>query len=148
MADSNGTETETAVDDDRRRLLGYAGLATLLASGGAGAWALSRQPAPDDEGSSGTGTPTPDGTTQSGENQADEVPAVVGRYAPDLYFGALEKWFPTDPRQYVVDIVLQDVRDRLASESQGGYDDSAVAVLDPRVAAAIERTNAAIDADL
>jgi hypothetical protein len=49
---------------------------------------------------------------------------------------------------FSVDIVLQDVRDRLASESQGGYDDDAVAALDPRVAAAIERTNAAIDADL
>ena len=92
-----------SVDDDRRRLLGYAGLAALLAGGGVGAWALSRPPSTGDEGRSGAETPTPEATTQPDEGQADEVPAVVERYAPDLYFGALEKWFPTDPRQYVVD---------------------------------------------
>jgi hypothetical protein len=53
-----------------------------------------------------------------------------------------------DERLFAVDRVLRDVRDRLATDTQGGYDDDAVAVLDPRVAAAIERTNAAIDAEL
>lgn len=28
---------------------------------------------------------------------------MVKRYPPDLYFGALERWYPTDHRQYVVE---------------------------------------------
>ncbi|WP_418280898.1 hypothetical protein [Halorubrum sp. DTA98] len=38
------------------------------------------------------------------ENEsAGDVPELVARYAPDLYFGALEKWFPTDPRRYIIE---------------------------------------------
>jgi len=97
-------------EPDRRRVLGYAGLAALAGSGVAGAWYVSRpDAAPDPGDASGedeSGTDE-DADTDEAADPADppdsEVPAVVGRYAPDLYFGALEKWFPTDPRPYVVE---------------------------------------------
>ena len=99
MVDSNSADGETAVDGDRRRVLGYAGLVALLGSGAAGAWVVSRPPNAGEGGVTEAATPTPgDDATPS-----DEVPAVVERYAPDIYFGALEKWFPTDPRPYVVE---------------------------------------------
>ncbi|WP_200530751.1 hypothetical protein [Halorubrum sp. LN27] len=90
-------------DPDRRRVLGYAGLAALAGTGIAGAWYASR-PEPDAEPGDGTdeGDDT-DGSEDPVEAPDDEVPAVVTRYAPDLYFGALEKWYPTDPRPYVVE---------------------------------------------
>ncbi|MEF8772484.1 hypothetical protein [Halodesulfurarchaeum sp.] len=103
MTDSNGPETAESVDEDRRRVLGYAGLAALAASGAAGAWLVSRPPETGDEGTGEAATPTPDGAASSEETPAAAVPAAVERYAPDIYFGALEKWFPTDPRQYVVE---------------------------------------------
>ncbi|EMA59256.1 hypothetical protein [Halorubrum lipolyticum] len=91
---------------DRRRALGYAGAAALAGTGLAGAWYVSRpDPAPDIGNES---DPDDDDASDLGEEEApadapDEVPAVVDRYAPDLYFGALEKWYPTDPRPYVVE---------------------------------------------
>ncbi|MGM0590537.1 MAG: hypothetical protein ACQETI_02715, partial [Halobacteriota archaeon] len=48
-----------------------------------------------------TSTPRSEPTDTPTRPSADDVPELVRRYAPDLYFGRLEKWFPTDPRQYV-----------------------------------------------
>ncbi|ELZ42588.1 hypothetical protein C471_03983 [Halorubrum saccharovorum DSM 1137] len=98
-------------DPGRRRVLGYAGLAALAGGGVAGAWYLSRPaPAPASGGEDGAdengGDPENDGDPADEDALADapaEIPAVVSRYAPDLYFGALEKWYPTDPRPYVVE---------------------------------------------
>ncbi len=91
---------ETPDDERRRRLLLYGGLAALGATGVAGAWYGTRDedPAPDP-----TDTPTvTDARTDDATATPDEdVPALVRRHAPDLYFGRLEKWFPTDPREYL-----------------------------------------------
>ena len=96
------------LDDRRRRLLGIAGVGVLGAAGIAGAWGASRSDGPPPGTPSATPTPT---ATESAtdpietptETPTDEVPALVSRYAPDLYYGRLEKWFPTDPRPYVVE---------------------------------------------
>ncbi|WP_281195321.1 hypothetical protein [Halorubrum sp. F4] len=103
-----GNETDgDAADGRRRRLLAYAGLAALGGGGVVGAWAFSGPEEPSEP-----DRPTPEPSADDGngsEDQSDdeeplaEIPAIVERYAPDLYFGALEKWFPTDPRPYVVD---------------------------------------------
>ncbi|GAB3423179.1 hypothetical protein GCM10027435_28770 [Haloparvum alkalitolerans] len=88
-------------DERRRRLLAYAGLAALGGVGVAGAWTVSRGDEQPDAGTpEGTPTSDPDPVTDAEPNA--DVPERVRRYAPDLYFGALEKWFPTDPRPYVV----------------------------------------------
>ena len=93
-------------DSDRRRVLGYAGFGALALGGVASAWYVSRpdggppegsDASPDDEGTGASETPPGAAETPA------EPPRVVQRYAPDLYFGALEKWFPTDPRPYIVE---------------------------------------------
>ena len=87
--------------DRRRRFLELAALSIIGASGVAGAWSVTRStPA---AGSTPTPTPTASTPVDDEDESTDEVPALVSRYAPDLYFGALEKWFPTDPRPYVVE---------------------------------------------
>ena len=100
----DGPPDDGPPDDDRRRILGYATLAALAGSGAAGAWYVSRpepEPTPSDDPDEADGhSPDPDDETDESE---DAVPAVVRRYAPDLFFGALEKWYPTDPRPYVVE---------------------------------------------
>ncbi|WP_256296879.1 hypothetical protein [Haloarchaeobius salinus] len=92
------------VDDERRRLLTYAALAAVGGGGVASAWALSQR----DDGADADPTPSASPTTHEPGEPVDEdttgdVPPLVRRYAPDLYFGVLEKWFPTDPRPYVVE---------------------------------------------
>ena len=84
-------------DTSRRRVLGYLALLGLGASGAAAAWHTSRQTDPQDSAPVVAST-----TTQSTEQTPDESgpPEIVARFAPDLYFGRLEKWFPTDPREY------------------------------------------------
>jgi hypothetical protein len=86
-------------------VLGYAGLAALASGGIAGSWYVSRpDSAPDTADESGTDENNGDPDAEETPADApDGVPAVVRRYAPDLYFGALEKWYPTDPRPYVVE---------------------------------------------
>ncbi|WP_440989025.1 hypothetical protein [Haloarchaeobius baliensis] len=98
-------ERDDPVDDERRRRLLLAAAVAAVGTGGiAGAWALSQ----DDDGGDTDPSPSATATTAEPTEQADEdtpaaVPELVARYAPDLYFGALEKWFPTDPRPYVVE---------------------------------------------
>jgi len=114
---ADGAPAWGGLDERRRRLLGIAGVGVLGAAGIAGAWGASRS-----DGSPPTGTPsaTPsptatesatDPTETPTETPTDEVPALVRRYAPDLYYGRLEKWFPTDPRPYVVETAAGRVVD-------------------------------------
>ncbi|MFB6159658.1 MAG: hypothetical protein ABEJ61_00600 [Haloferacaceae archaeon] len=91
----------------RRRVL-TAG-AAVGAAGVAGAYAVGRRDGDSsdgrdgsDGGGDGTGggdaTSTPDPTTEPvRDGRAREL---AERYAPDLYFGRRERWFPTDPRRY------------------------------------------------
>jgi len=78
-------------EDGRRRVLAYAALAALGGTGLAGAWTLSQPGAP------------PEPLSAPPASVPDAVPELVARYAPDLYFGALEKWYPTDPRPYAIE---------------------------------------------
>ncbi|WP_066417289.1 hypothetical protein [Halorubrum aethiopicum] len=114
MSDETNTDDDGLLDERRRRLLGYAGLAAVGTGGVAGAWSLlgrdepaDPDPAPSEPpgGDDGEGDDGDDGDGENAEAEEppEAIPAVVERYAPDLYFGALEKWFPTDPRAYVVD---------------------------------------------
>jgi hypothetical protein len=88
------------MDVGRRELL--AGAGGVLALGGAGAYALTR-------GDSGSSDDTDDETTEAGAGTAEPTPRpaddddarrLAARVAPDLHFGARERWFPTDPRRY------------------------------------------------
>lgn len=91
-ADDEGLDDDSA-DSSRRRVLKYAALVGLLGSGTAGALRLSQsEPQP-------VSTPPEPLPTDDIEPVA-AVPPLVTRYAPDLDFGALEKWYPTDPRLY------------------------------------------------
>jgi hypothetical protein len=107
---------EEAVADRRRRALVYGGIAALGGTGAA-AWYAARggsspSDAPDEEApEDAEGAAAPD----AGDDESDVVPAIVRRYAPDLYFGALEKWFPTDPRPYVTDTADGPVVDGFAA---------------------------------
>jgi hypothetical protein len=83
----------------RRRVLTYAALAAVGGTGLAGAWTLSQPNAPSDP------------TSAPMEAIPEAVPEPVARYAPDLYFGALEKWYPTDPRPYAIETVGGSVVD-------------------------------------
>lgn len=96
-----GTNPEPGPEDrGRRRFLKYGVLFTLLGVGGAGAWLGTRGDESGDP--QPTLTPSMDTPTRP-TTPREDVPERVKRYAPDLYFDALEKWFPTDPRQYTVD---------------------------------------------
>lgn len=80
-------------------MLAVAALAGLAGSGVAGAWYVTRSPDPTE--SRTPGTAVADDSLES--LPREEVPSLVRRYAPDLYFGRLEKWYPTDPRRYVIE---------------------------------------------
>ncbi|WP_144904185.1 hypothetical protein [Halobellus captivus] len=97
--------------ESRRRFLTYAALAVLGGSGIAGAWAATRSDETPDPASTPTAVPTEGDDPSADSDEPDAVPELVRRYAPDLYFGDLEKWFPTDPRQYVVETEGEPVVD-------------------------------------
>ncbi len=96
------SELNTDGDDNpsksRRRVLTYGAITALAGSTIGGAWALIQSDtAPDSP-------PAPHASDET-------VPELVTRYAPDLYFGALEKWYPTDPRAYVAETAAGSVVD-------------------------------------
>jgi hypothetical protein len=101
-------------EDGRRRVLTYAALTALGGAAIAGGWTLSR---PDEPSDSAAAPPEP---------VPDSVPELVARYAPDLYFGALEKWYPTDPRPYAIDTVGGSVVDgfRALDDYTAAFNDS------------------------
>lgn len=103
MTDPDEPEDGSPADERRRRLLAYAGLAALGGVGVAGAWTASRSDEPAGPSPTPSGTPTPEPGPSTEPEPNVGVPERVRRYAPDLYFGALEKWYPTDPRPYVVE---------------------------------------------
>lgn len=85
------------MDVSRRRLL--AGGTLALGGGAAGVYGLRREDEDEGEGeieaspgASADPTPRPP--------EDDEARRVAARFAPDLHFGARERWFPTDPRRY------------------------------------------------
>jgi hypothetical protein len=81
----------------RRRLLAGGGL--VLAGGAAGAYGLTRGSEENEtDADPGTATSTPTPTARQPDD--DEARRLAARFAPDLHFGAREKWFPTDPRRY------------------------------------------------
>ena len=98
MSEPNDMD-DTNPEDGRRRVLAYAALAALGGTAAAGTWALSNPDPPSE--------PVP----ADAEIVSDTIPEPVARYAPDLYFGALEKWYPTDPRQYAIETVGGSVVD-------------------------------------
>jgi len=104
MTGSDGSEAEAPEDESRRRALGYLGITALAGTGLLGAWYASRpaNTAEDVTGEDVTDERTPTDNDDDSE-PTDGVPATVERFAPDLYFGALEKWFPTDPQPYVIE---------------------------------------------
>lgn len=114
----DGDGADQAPDGRRRRFLGYAALATLAGTGIAGAWYVGQSDEPPDS------LPTPTESTPSTTTSTDpiqpteEAPAIVNRYAPDLYFGALEKWYPTDPRNYISETANDPVVDGFTALSE------------------------------
>jgi hypothetical protein len=98
-AKGSGRDAEGPDDDRRRRLLILGGLAAVGATGAVGAWYGTRdEPEPE---ATPTQTEPSTVTDEATPTPEPEPPAAVLRHAPDLYFGRLEKWFPTDPRQYL-----------------------------------------------
>ena len=85
---------------DRRRALKYGALAALAGTVGLGT-AL-RVLDGDDEPSPATPTSTagPWPTASPTPAAEDDLLPLVERFAPDLYFGRRERWFPTDPRPF------------------------------------------------
>ena len=56
--------------------------------------------------------------------------------------------FTAAERLFDVASAFSEVREILAGEDRGGYDDAAIAAIDPKALAGIDRANEAIDADL
>jgi hypothetical protein len=87
---------ERGMKVSRRRLL--AGGLLALGGGAAGAYGLRGESGENDD--AGTATPTPAPTPTARQPDDEEARRLAARFAPDLHFGAREKWFPTDPRRY------------------------------------------------
>jgi hypothetical protein len=102
MADDANGETEADEESglSRRRLVALLGGGALLAGGAyAGVETLG-------DGDRSAGTPTTETATRTSTATEtltatpDRALELAERFAPDLYFGARERWFPTDPRPY------------------------------------------------
>ena len=116
--DVRGDAADRSVDDRRRRALVFGGLAALAGTGAAAWYAARDDPAPPDGPDEAEESDGGESNADGGDERADEgavVPALVRRYAPDLYFGALEKWYPTDPRHYVAETAAGSVVDGFAA---------------------------------
>lgn len=97
---------------------------------------------------------------ESGEDTADEDRDADGddnpildrlsraRRAADAAVTAAENGEERDADDRLSNVVslLADVREILVSDGRGGYDDAAVAAIDPKPLAGIDRANQAIDA--
>lgn len=84
----------------RRHVLGAFAAGVVTGGGAVTAWFRTRpdeRPADPESTPEPTPEPTPDPTPA--DTPEPTAPAIVQRYAPDLYFGRLEKWFPTDPTE-------------------------------------------------
>jgi|AntDeeMinimDraft_4_1070355.scaffolds.fasta_scaffold00142_33 hypothetical protein len=100
---TNDSGAETPDNEGRRRALRY-GLAAAFA--GVGGFGLGRLSRADERGDEPARTPTETPTerpteTESTETEESTLPPLVAQFAPDVYFGRRERWFPTDPRAYV-----------------------------------------------
>ncbi len=99
-------DIESADDDSvdrRRRAIIYGALAGLAGVAGVGVafWPWGDDAAtPPTASPATTRQPTATNTPSPIETETDRVPSIIRRYAPDLYFGRRERWFPTDPRRY------------------------------------------------
>ncbi|MFA9516344.1 hypothetical protein ACERIT_03865 [Halopenitus sp. H-Gu1] len=136
MTARNGERDDRPPDDRRRRFLLYAALAVIGGGGVAGAWAVSRPDSPPEpsEPPVSTSTPTESPSATDPDESTGAVPPVVKRYAPDLYFGAREKWYPTDPRNYVTESADGPVVDGVtALEKYSAAFDETETPPDPRV---------------
>jgi hypothetical protein len=104
MADdtNEGTAPDEGAGPSRRRLLALLGGGTLLAGG---AYAGTELLDGGTEGPASTTTETAtriptSNRTGTDAPTTDRARRLAERYAPDLYFGVRERWFPTDPRPY------------------------------------------------
>ncbi|MCU4801875.1 hypothetical protein OB920_15960 [Halobacteria archaeon HArc-gm2] len=102
---TSDSAAETPDDGSRRRALRYGLVAAFAGVGGFGLGWLTRPDGRDDD-SASTETPSeqpterPTETAAATETEAATVPPLVAQFAPDVYFGRRERWFPTDPRAY------------------------------------------------
>jgi hypothetical protein len=122
----DGGTDGTELDERRRRVLLYGALGLLGGAGVAGGLFLSQQndsPEPSETPTQAQ-TTTTDTTETATEEPTEEVPPLVRRFAPDLYFGALEKWYPTDPRDYVKETAKGPIVDGFTAleEYSAGFD--------------------------
>ena len=104
---------------DRRRLLAYGGLAALLGLVGVGAGVRYLDDGADANPSTPTDAPptTSEAPPTSEPGATDWLP-LVERFAPELHFGRRERWFPTDPRNYVGGNRVVDGPEALVSYSE------------------------------
>jgi hypothetical protein len=87
----------------RRALAGGAGVLGALAVGG---YTMLGDDEPNRPSTSKLGGDEATDTTETGTTETESdtsAEKLAARFAPDLYFGAGEKWFPTDPMQYATE---------------------------------------------
>ncbi len=89
-------EQERSGGSSRRRVLGAFAAGVLTGGGAATVWFQTR---PDEQPADPGPTPGPTPEPTHTDTPEPTAPAIVQRYAPDLYFGRLEEWYPTDPTE-------------------------------------------------
>lgn len=89
-------EQERSSGSGRRRVLGAFAAGVLTGGGAATVWFQTR---PDEQPADSEPAPEPTPEPTLTDTPEPTAPAIVQRYAPDLYFGRLEEWYPTDPTE-------------------------------------------------